>query len=61
MKIPTLSQVLKYFKLVMTTTTAGHRVQQIWKAPKGTVVKVTIEVVPARFRFNGQRYQSDKL
>ena len=61
MRIPTLSQVLKYFKLVMTTTTAGHRVQQIWKAPKGTVVKVTIEVVPTRFRFNGHRYQSDKL
>lgn len=61
MKIPTLSQVLKYFKLVMTTTTAGHRVQQIWKASKGTVVKVTIEVVPVRFRFNGHRYQSDKL
>jgi hypothetical protein len=59
-KIPSLEQVLKYFKLVMVTTT-GHRVQQIWKASKGTVVKVTIEVVPTRFRFNGHRYHSDKL
>jgi len=61
MKIPTLSQVLKYFKLVMTTTTAGHRVQQIWKAPKGTVVKVTIELMPHRFRFGGRRYHSKNL
>lgn len=60
MKTPTLEEVLKYFKLVMVTTT-GHRVQQIWKAPKGTVVKVTIEVMPTRFRFNGKRYQSNKL
>lgn len=60
MKIPTLEQVLKYFKLVMTTTT-GSRCQQIWKASKGTVVRVTIEVVPARFLFNGKRYQANKL
>ena len=60
MRIPTLSQVLKYFKLVMTATT-GNRCQQIWKAPKGTVVRVTIEVVPTRFLFSGKRYHSSKL
>lgn len=60
MKVPTLAQVLEHFKLVMTTTT-GNRCQQIWKASKGTVVRVTIEVVPTRFLFNGKRYQSNKL
>lgn len=60
MKIPTLEQVLKYFKLVMTTQ-SGSRCQQIWKASKGTVVRVTIEVVPTRFMFNGKRFKAHKL
>lgn len=60
MKIPTLEQVLKHFQLVMTTH-SGSRCQQIWKAPKGTVVRVTIEVVPTRFMFNGKRFKSHKL
>lgn len=60
MKIPSLEQVLKYFKVVMTTQ-SGNRCQQIWKAPKGTVVKVIIEVVPTRFMFNGKRYKAHKL
>ena len=59
-KIPTLAQVLEHFKLVMTTQ-SGSRCQQIWKAPKGTVVKVTIEVVPTRFMFNGKRFKTHKL
>lgn len=59
-RIPTLSQVLERFKLVMVTNT-GRGVQQIWKAQKGTAVRVTIEVLPKRLRFNGQRYHCDKL
>lgn len=60
MRIPTLKDIVSKFKTVMVAQ-QDHSVQQIMIAPRGTVVKVTIEVLGERFRFDGKRYYKKSL